>query len=160
MVEQLIDQVQALSLALRPTMLDDLGLLPALLWHFERYTQLTGLPVRFEQRGLGRRFPPQVETVAYRIIQEALTNVARHARAASVTVRLWAEPAALGVLVEDTGLGFDVDAALAARASSGLSGMQERAALLGGTLTLESTPGAGTQITLELPLAAALGPAA
>jgi signal transduction histidine kinase len=152
LVEQLLDRVQNLSLDLRPAVLDDLGLAPALLWHFERYTQQTGIRVRFDHRGIGRRFAPEIETAVYRIIQEGLTNVARHAHVAEAAVHIWTDDGSLGLQVEDEGTGFDVRAVLAAHRSSGLSGLQEQAELLGGELTIESTPGAGTVITVELPL--------
>jgi len=153
LVNELVAQVRELSLDLRPTMLDDLGLLPALLWHFERYTTQTNIRVVFKHAGLeGQRFAPEVETAAYRIVQEALTNVARHAGVGEVTVRLWADQDALGVQVEDQGSGFDPEAALAAGTSSGLSGMHERAVLLGGQLTIESVPEGGTRLTAEFVL--------
>src|SRR5207245_10100950 len=77
LVNELTARVREMSLALRPTMLDDLGLLPALLWHIERYTALTNVRVTFQHTGLKRRFPPAVETAAYRIVQAALASVAR-----------------------------------------------------------------------------------
>jgi signal transduction histidine kinase/PAS domain-containing protein len=152
LVNELMAEVRNLSLDLRPAMLDDLGLLPALLWHFERYTAQTQVHVAFKQIGLERRFQPEMETVVYRIIQEALTNVARHAGVSNVTVRVWADEETLNVQVEDQGIGFDPEAALAASASSGLSGMYERVGLLGGQLRIESIPGAGTWLTARLPL--------
>jgi signal transduction histidine kinase len=130
-----------------------LGLLPALLWHFDRYTAQTNMRVTFKHSGLQRRrFAPEVETAAYRIVQEALTNVVRHAGVSEVTVRLWADQDRLGVQIEDRGTGFDPEAALATSATTGLAGMRERAVLLGGQLMVESAPGAGTHLTAELPL--------
>ena len=150
---RLLTVVRDLSLDLRPTMLDDLGLLPALHWHFDRHTDPSRLRVTFRHHGIeGRRFPAGIETAAYRITQEALTNVLRHAGVSEVVVRLWASDETLSVQVEDHGVGFNAEAALAAGRSSGLSGMRERVALLGGRFTLESVPGAGTHLTAELPL--------
>lgn len=154
-VDDLIARVGELSLRLRPTMLDVLGLLSTLLWHFEGWTSKTGLQVTFKHIGLeGQRFAPAVETVAYRIVQEALTNVTRHAGVNEVTVRLWANQHTLSVQVEDRGLGFDPESTLSAASSSGLAGMRERATLVGGRLTVDSSPGAGTRVTAELPLGA------
>ena len=152
LVAELTGQVRDLSQSLRPTMLDDLGLLPALLWHFRRYTAQTGVQVHFEHRGLGGRFPPAVETAAYRIAQEALTNVARHAGVGEACVAVCHDGTLLRIRVEDRGTSFDPEAVRAAGAGSGLSGMQERAALLGGRLVVQSTPGVGTCLTAELPL--------
>jgi PAS domain S-box-containing protein len=151
LVNDLIARVRDLSLALRPAMLDDLGLLPALLWLFERYSAQTNVQVDCKHVGLeGRRFGAAVETAAFRIVQEALTNVARHARVPSAIVRLWADPNRLGVQIEDSGIGFDPQATPAA--SSGLPGMRERASALGGQLTIDSAPGSGTRILAEWPL--------
>src|SRR5258706_8120510 len=151
-LRDLIAQVRNLSLDLRPWMLDDLGLIPALVWLSERYTTQTNIAVRFEHAGLeGQRFVAEVEITAYRIVQEALTNVARHAGVSEVTVRLWTDDDALWVVIADQGRGFDPQAARA-HVSSGLAGMHERAALLGGELTIESTRAAGTRVTAALPL--------
>ncbi|HEV8306042.1 MAG TPA: GAF domain-containing protein [Methylomirabilota bacterium] len=155
LVDDLISRVRELSLELRPAMLDDLGLLPALVWHFERYTEKTGIRVVFEHAGLEARFPPEVGTAAYRIVQEALTNVARHAGVDQATVWVWTDGGGLQVHVEDLGRGFD-PAAVAAPEAVGLTGMRERAALLGGHVTIESAPGAGTRVTAGLPLASRL----
>jgi signal transduction histidine kinase len=153
LVDDLLARVRELSLDLRPTMLDDLGLLPALLWHTERYTAQTRVRVTLRHAGVeGRRFPLELETAIYRIVQEALTNVARHAGVREVTVKLWADQDTLGMQVEDQGKGFEPEAAMAAYASTGLTGMRERATLLGGQLTVESAPGTGTRVTAELPL--------
>jgi signal transduction histidine kinase len=137
---------------LRPADLDQLGLLPALLALLERYTAQTGVLVNFKHQGVERRFAPEVETGAYRIVQEALTNAARHAGVAGVTVRVWTDADRLNLQIEDQGRGFDPEVALKAPRSSGLIGMQERISLLGGRMSIESSPGAGTTITAELPL--------
>ena len=134
------------------TLRDGLGLLPTLLWHFERYSSRTNVEVAFKHTGLEGRFAPEVETAAYRIVQEALTNVVRHAGVGEVTVRLWAKQDTLGVQIEDQGIGFAPEAALATGATSGLAGMRERAILLGGRLTIESAAGTGTRVTAEFPL--------
>lgn len=109
------------------------------------------------QSGLNRRFPPAVETAAYRIVQEALTNVARHARVRAVTVRLWGSHENLGVQVEDQGVGFDPNGKPVDKTSSGLTGIRERVRLLGGSLTLTAAPGAGTELTAFLPLGESSG---
>lgn len=153
LIGDLLTRVRELSLELRPPMLDDLGLLPTLVWHFERYTAQTRIQVVFKHTGVeGRRFAADVETAAYRIVQEALTNVVRHAGVEEATVRLWASEDCLGAQVEDRGKGFAPEAALAAHVSGGLSGMRERAELLGGRLAVESAPGGGTLVAAELPL--------
>jgi GAF domain-containing protein len=151
LIEELIHRVRELSLDLRPPMLDDFGLVPTLLWHFERYSTQTGVRVAFEHVGLEGRFAPGVETAAYRIVQEALTNVARHAGVPEVTVRIWTDDDALNVQVEDRGRGL---ARVPGAATGGISGMQERAVLLGGQLAVEFAPGGGTRVTAQLPLAA------
>src|SRR5262249_43631672 len=106
LLRDLTGHVRDLSLRLRPTMLDDLGLLAALLWHLERYSAQTGVRVAFEHRGLDRRFPAELETAAYRIIQGAVTNVARHAGVVEVVVRVWSDRDTLCIRVEDQGCGF------------------------------------------------------
>jgi PAS domain S-box-containing protein len=152
LLAEALRRVRELSFDLRPALLDHLGLLPALRGLFERYTARTRVRVNFNQAGLERRFAPEVETTAYRIVQEALTNVARHARVAEAVVRAWVDADTLTIQVEDEGAGFDHAAALAAGRSSGLPGMYERVLLQGGRLVIESTPGEGTQLLAELPL--------
>jgi PAS domain S-box-containing protein len=152
LVNDLMLRVREMSLELRPPMLDDLGLLPALLWYFERYTAQTGVEVTFKHIGIERRFAPEIEIAVYRMAQEALTNVARYANVAEVVVRLWANESALGIQVEDQGAGFDPVVALASHTSSGLSGMRERTSLLGGELSIESVPGHGSCLAVEFPL--------
>jgi len=152
LINELTTRVRSLSLDLRPSMLDDLGLLPALLWHFDNYAKQTHVRVRFHHDGLDRRMAPDIETAAYRIVQEALTNVARHAGVDETAVRCSASQTRLDIQVEDHGKGFDAEAALRSYATSGLAGMRERAALLGGHLTVDSKPGEGTRVTAEIPL--------
>jgi signal transduction histidine kinase len=150
LVNELMGRARRLSLDLRPAMLDDLGLLPTLFWHIEHYTAQTLVKVRFKHSGLEeRRFSPEVETAAYRIVQEALTNVARHASVSEVTVQLWTNQTTLRIEVEDRGKGFDLKAVNSGN-TSGLAGMRERAVLLGGQLTVDSQEGEGTRLTAEL----------
>ncbi len=151
LVNELMARVRNLSLDLRPAMLDDLGLLPALLWHLEHYTAQTQVRVNFRHSGIEkRRFGQEVETAAYRMVQEALTNVARHARVQEATVQISTHQQTLLIEVEDHGRGFDVESVLSASETSGLAGMRERAVLQGGELTIESQIGAGTCLTAEL----------
>ena len=150
--QDLIAKVRALSLDLRPAMLDDMGLLPALLWQIKRYSEQTGITVDLRHWGLEGHLPAAVETVAYRVVQEALTNIARYAHVPNATVSLLVSPAQLLIQVRDAGLGFVLEDALASGRSSGLTGMQERVALLNGTLSIETAPGMGTCVTVELPL--------
>lgn len=149
-LRELMTRVRSMSLELRPPMLDDLGLLPTLLWHFKRYSAQTGVQVQFRHRGLRRSMPADVITAAYRIVQEALTNVARHAKVDRVSVSVHAESNALIIEVEDRGAGFDVDRVTLT--SSGVSGMRERALSLDGRLLVQSKLGEGTCVMAELPL--------
>jgi signal transduction histidine kinase len=151
-VNDLIGRVRDLSLELRPAMLDDFGLLAALRWHFNRYTSQVNIKVDFKHTGLeARRFAPEIETAAYRIVQEALTNVARHAGTDIVELGVRADENTLRIRVKDLGVGFD-PVSVSARFTGGLSGMRERAIMLGGQLNIESAPGAGTLLVAELPL--------
>ena len=150
LVNDLMARTRKLSLDLRPATLDHLGLLPALLRLMSQYSSQTSVQVNFRHDGLeGRRFDPELETAAFRIVQEALTNVARHARAAEAVVRIWADQHSLSIHIEDQGQGFDVATVFAASQSSGLSGMRDRALLLGGNFTVDSQPGNGTRLTAE-----------
>jgi signal transduction histidine kinase len=152
MVKKLMEQVRSLSLDLRPMMLDDLGLMSALQWHFNRFTSQSHVQVNFKQSGLEKkRIPPEVGTAAYRIVQEALTNVARYANVAEAMVSIEAKKGLLRIEVEDHGAGFDMERA-AEGPGAGLSGIRERVIALNGTLTIESAEGAGTYVLAELPL--------
>ena len=154
LVNDLMARVRKLSLDLRPAMLDDLGLLPTLLWHIEHYTAQTRIRVNFKHSGLEkRRFAPEVETAAYRLVQEALTNVARHAQAAEATVRISTHRQTLLIEIEDNGRGFDVESVMMAGETTGFAGMRERVVLLEGQFTVESQPGAGTRLIAELSIA-------
>jgi PAS domain S-box-containing protein len=152
LVDDLIVRVRDLSLDLRPAMLDDLGLLPALLWLFERVAKQMNLAIDFHHSGVKRRFQHDVETAAYRIVQEALTNVARHAGVNQAVVHVSADHDCLSVVIADHGTGFDADTVLATAATSGFSGMRERATLAGGRVNVESAVGAGTRVSAEFGL--------
>ncbi|MDO8491374.1 MAG: GAF domain-containing sensor histidine kinase, partial [Dehalococcoidia bacterium] len=148
---EIIGQVRSLSLSLRPGMLDDLGLLPALQWSLHDFTSKTKIEVDFKHSGIEREFSQPVGTAVYRIIQEALTNVARYAGVKRVAVSVRADGKKLTVQIRDQGAGFDP--ALLSLTSSGIRGSRERALSLGGEFTVESAPGRGTQVTVTLPLA-------
>ncbi len=150
-VSEIMEQTRAISLRLRPGLLDDLGLLPTLRWHMDSYTKQTGIRVHFQTNEPVDRCPPEIETAAYRIIQETLTNVARYACVEEISVTLNAENDILWLEVVDKGKGFNVSRELE-KPSSGLGGMRERASLVGGWLTIHSSPGQGTRITASLPL--------
>lgn len=151
-LQKLVERVRNLSLALRPSILDDIGLLETLLWHFQRYTAQTGVRVDFKHSGLDRALSPHISVAIFRVVQEALTNVARHARVYRVRVSIKATQTSISISIEDKGVGFDLGAAVSGT-SSGISGMRERVRLLGGEFAMKSAPGAGTQLRITLPLA-------
>jgi signal transduction histidine kinase len=157
-VDEALRLVRDLSVELRPPILDDLGLTTALRWYVDRYTKRTGLNVDVvvDLPDENERFPRELETACFRIAQEALTNVVRHAKATQVLVRLTRDTDVLFLIVKDDGVGFDVDR-LRKRASRvatlGLVSMQERAHAAGGTIEIDSAPASGTEIRFSLPLA-------
>lgn len=147
-VEHALDQVRNLSLDLRPSLLDDLGLVAALRWYVARQTRLAGFVLHFSADELGGRLTPALETACFRVAQEALTNVVRHAQAHEVWVALHCQ-GELCLTIRDDGVGFNVAAAQAHAAhggSFGLLGMRERVGIVGGRLTISSSPGHGSQI--------------
>jgi len=147
-----LEGVRRLAIDLRPPMLDDLGLEAALQSLVQDFSQRWLIRATFTSSRFGR-LPAEVELVLYRIVQEALSNVARHANASQVLVRLTRRGRALRLLVEDDGCGFDVEATKHSRESGlGLFGMEERLALVGGALRVESTVGEGTRVSAEVPL--------
>ncbi len=152
-VDDAIRQVRNLSLDLRPSLLDDLGLIPALRWYVDRQAQRAGLTVQLVTGPLDCKPAPEIETACFRIVQDALTNVMQHAQAQHVRIELKQQQAHLLVLIRDDGIGFDV-AHQRARAeggeSMGLLSMQERAALVGGRLDIIS--GHGTEVRAQFPL--------
>jgi signal transduction histidine kinase len=148
----LLRRVRELSLDLRPTVLDDFGLLVALDWLFKRFKRQKSLPIIHNINPLDeRRFPKAVETAVFRVVQEALTNIIRYAGTDEATVTLNFEPDRLEVTIVDTGIGFDQKQIPAGR-SAGISGMRERVKLAGGQFRLQSTPGEGTLIVAEFPV--------
>ena len=150
-VDNLMAMVRGLANRLRPGVLDDLGLLPAIIWLLDDFLAHSGLLVEFRHIGTDRRFPPGVETAVYRIAQEALTNVVRHSGVNEATVLLWANDKTIRLQVEDKGLGIDLDSLQDSHQSIGLSGIRERVAAVNGQFTLESTAGTGTRLIVELP---------
>jgi len=151
LVGEILEQVRQFSLDLWPKMLDDLGLLSTLVWYFHRYTERTGVEVDFTHAGLNRTFGRDLNSNVYRIVQEALTNVARHASVDKVIVQAQTEKELLIMRIEDKGLGFEMEGQ-PLYTSTGLEGIRERARLLGGALTIDSAPGYGTRLVLEVPL--------
>jgi two-component system, NarL family, sensor histidine kinase UhpB len=148
--------VRQLSLSLRPLQLDDLGLAAALRSHLDRQATLGGFAAHPEIQDFPARLPPEVETACFRVAQEAVNNIVRHARARNVWLQLAVDAERLVLAVRDDGAGFDVEAArrrAALGASLGVVSMAERAALAGGTLRIESAPGQGTSVLAGFPLA-------
>jgi signal transduction histidine kinase len=144
--------VRDLAVRLRPTALDDVGLHAALAQHVAGWADRTGVEVDFEAAAVEiQRLPADIETTIYRIVQESLTNVARHAKASRVSVTISRHGGDVTVAVEDDGVGFDPEAA-GTSGRLGLVGMQERVALVGGTLDVESSPGSGTTVLARFPL--------
>lgn len=154
-VNRAIQQVRDLSLDLRPSLLDDLGLAAAVRWYVDRQAQRAGIAITAAIELVPGRLPPETETVCFRIIQEALTNVVRHSQARDVRIRLTCEAKELVLVIGDDGIGFDpatVDVDSGSGRGLGLLGMQERVHLVGGRLEITTRPGQGTELRVRVPL--------
>ncbi len=151
---QTLKEISQLILELRPSVLDDLGLVPAIRWYAENRLEPSGTHVVVEATGLKHRLPSSIETALFRIIQEAISNAAKYAHAHQVDIRLKFEEARIQIKVQDDGVGFDAADAMKLKDGMrglGLLGMRERAALLGGRLTIDSSVGRGTRVHVEVP---------
>lgn len=156
LADQFLDDLRKLIYDLRPPVLDDLGLVPAVRWYLESYVRPAGAEVDLKVDDLSARLPQELETVAFRIFQEAVTNVLRHAGASRMEIRLNRKGGWLTVMVRDNGMGFDPDGGgdSQERRSLGLHGMRERAQLVDGSVQILSAPGVGTTVLARLPVPA------
>lgn len=152
LLEQIEQQLRNFSHDLRPTVLDDYGLLPALQSLAERFSKRFGTPVSVDSKPMPR-LTKTTEAAMYRVAQEALNNVARHAKATRVHIRLWMSPGELHCRIRDDGVGFD-PAALprASKNALGIIGIRERLNVLGGSLEIQSAPQQGTELKIEVPV--------
>ena len=150
-LDRLLEQTRRLSLELRPPLLDDLGLVPALRCYLDQHTRHAGLRVNFFADQALERVNVDIETACFRVAQEAVTNVVRHARAQTVSIELYRAPEALHLIARDDGIGFDLATAQQG-ASLGLLGIRERVALVGGEFDCKSILGSGTEIHAFFPL--------
>jgi signal transduction histidine kinase len=156
-----LDGLHRLIFDLRPSVLDDLGLFSAIRWYAERHLEPLGVAVRceFSEPGArageaGERLPPQVETALFRVVQEAITNIAKHARAETVLIQCARREGAITIEIEDDGKGFDPSSLTGPAAEGrglGLLGIRERVELLEGEVQIESAPGRGTRIVVSVP---------
>jgi signal transduction histidine kinase len=152
-----LEDLHALARQLRPSVLDDLGLAEAITRYVADCRARSGIEIDVALTGLeGRRLPPEVETALYRVVQEALTNVIRHARARTASVCVERRPRSVRAIIEDDGCGFD-PASIPADGHLGVHGIRERAELLGGALIIESERGSGTSLFVEVPIAGEVG---
>ena len=156
-IDEAVDQVRGLAVDLRPLLLDDFGLVVAVRWYLDRQAKNSDAALEFVSLSLTEydRFPADLETACFRIVQEGVTNVVRHASAKKVSIRLERTGSELILVIADDGTGFDVKAvrtATSGAATLGLRGMEERAQAAGGTLTVDSAPGLGTQICASFPV--------
>jgi signal transduction histidine kinase len=151
--QSMADAIHNLSLRLRPESVEELGLCPALLKYLEDWGVQHNVAVSFETTKLrGLSVPLETEVTIYRVVQEALTNVVRHAEATSIRVEVHGIDGTVYTTIEDNGCGFDVDKVMASTPRLGLKGLQERAHLGGGSLQIESAPQQGTIIHFQIPL--------
>lgn len=152
LLEQIEQQLRNFSHELRPTVLDDYGLVPALQTLAEKFSRRFGMPVSVDGK-LSPRLTRSVEAAMYRVTQEALNNVARHAKASRVSIRLWRLPGEFHCYIRDDGVGFDpIAVAKGSRSAVGLLGIRERLTVLGGTLQIESAPQQGTELRIFVPV--------
>ena len=148
-----IEEVHRMILDLRPSVLDDLGLQSAIRWYADRHLTSRGVSVRCEFDAPDRRFPAAFETALFRVCQEAMSNIAHHAHAESVLVQLSEAEGVIRIEIEDDGRGFEPDnVSHSERRHFGLMGIEERVEILGGKVKIDSAPGQGTRVRLEVPL--------
>ena len=155
LAHQTLRAIRNLSIDLRPSALDDLGLLPALRWYVKEYQQKCAIEVEFSAPGFKDRLPPEMETALYRIVQEALTNTARHSNAKKVVITMREDGDTVYATIADDGRGFDFDALRRSpdqERGLGLAGMNERVLLLDGSLEVHTSAGHGTTIEVRIPL--------
>jgi len=155
MADRSLQEVRQISHLLRPQMLDELGLLPTLRWLARTFQQRTGIEVELVSEGIDERTDPDVENLVFRLVQEALTNVAKHAHAPMARIHLRRAGERLFLRVEDRGAGFDAAEFLRSTDEErgfGLRGMRDRVHLFAGHFTVRSQPGAGTTLEIEVPL--------
>ena len=153
-IDEAVDQVRDLSVDLRPLLLDDFGLVVAVRWYLDRQAKSCGVPADFTTHSLGEddRFSSELETACFRIVQEAVTNVARHAHASRISVVLERVGQDLILLISDDGAGFDMKVLRTSAATLGLRSMEERVQAMGGSITIDSAPDRGTAICARLPI--------
>lgn len=150
-----LEEIRRLMLDLRPTLLDDLGLIPAISWYAEKTLARAGLELKLDAEGLKRRLPSTIETALFRVVQEAITNIVKYAAASRVRIWLKFSDSTVTASVEDDGRGFDLRRPQCngnGLSGLGLLGMEERMRLLGGSFRIDSSPGSGTRLTFEIPL--------
>ena len=151
---QTITAMRQLSMDLRPTMLDELGLIPTLRWYVQNFSKSLGIDSQFQAIGVEEKLPPQIETAFYRIVKEALNNISKHAEASQVEISLEQRDSTIYASIIDNGRGFDLDKVLHPESPErgfGIIGMQERISLLGGKIDIQSRPGFGTRIHIDVP---------
>lgn len=150
-----LDEIHRIIYELRPTLLDDLGLVAATRWLADNNLGTAGINVNFKTNGRVRRLPPKLETTLFRVIQEAVGNIARHAGARNVDITLRFRKGMIAVRISDDGMGFNVEEAISSRdrpRGLGLLGMKERVELMNGTLSIRSHRNQGTEIAIEIPI--------
>jgi signal transduction histidine kinase len=154
LAEKTVQTIRNISLLLRPPLLDDLGLVPALQWHLEDFIRRSGIACEFSEDGVEDTLPDAIKTCVYRVAQEALHNCEKHAAASNIRILLRRSEGMLRVEIEDNGCGFELDLQGMPMRDAGLGilGMRERAARVGGSLALDSAPGHGTRVLLCIPL--------
>ena len=155
LLDNVMKEAREISYNLMPSVLEDFGLAPALQLLCEQFGSRSNVKVQYQTYGLNERFEPQLEIGLYRIVQESLNNVAKHAQATEISLQVIRHAGGLRLVIEDNGKGITIHphiVRMTGKGGMGLVGMRERAASFGGTFTLDSTPNNGTMIVVEIPL--------
>ena len=156
LISEISDNIDTIAMELRPIMLDELGLVPTLRWYIDSYCQRTNINVSLKLEGMDRKLSPEMETHLFRIVQEALTNVVKHAEARKVTISMKCEGLEFLVLIEDDGIGFDmmeIEGRLGQKESNfGILGIRERVLAIDGQLDIYSNLGEGIKLSMTIPL--------
>ena len=156
LITRTLDGIRKLTLDLRPSTLDDIGLVPTVRAYARSHLETVGIQINFKSKGMNGRLAPTVEIALFRIIQEAIHNITKYAEARNVIIKLESNTDKITAIIEDDGKGFDVDTVFRSQIgvnSLGLLGIQERIRLLGGTFNIKSQIGQGTYLIVEIPIA-------